>query len=243
MGTRQGDDRFVVITDGAKLVNVVYMWRDAIPADWKPIRKDADPRIACEVPINFGDPNATETLSEQSVLVRGYGSVVVNNQLRLNPLLAPVPSQFQPYTQLTSGIMGNRPTGLQRVDWDPSTRTCKSTWANRDVSWPNGIPTMSASTNQIFGIGSRTINGVDMWTLESVDFTTGKTLFVVPSTPYPSDNSFYAATTIGPGASVWTGTLYGVTKFESCDLASGKTCGARALNPLVHLPRQAVMSR
>jgi hypothetical protein len=118
-----------------------------------------------------------------------------------------------------------------------------STWSNRDVSWPNGIPAMSASTNQIFGIGSRTVNGVDMWTLESVDFSTGKTLFSIPSSPYPSDNSFYAATTIGPGASVWTGTLYGVTRFDSCDPATGKLCGQRALNPVVHLPRQAITSR
>jgi len=30
------DDRFVVITDGQNLMNVVLYWRDAIPAGWVP---------------------------------------------------------------------------------------------------------------------------------------------------------------------------------------------------------------
>ena len=236
MGTRKSDDKFVVITDAQQLMHVVYMWRDDIPADWKPIRPDADRRIACEVPVNFGDPNVQESLSEQSVLVRGYASVIVNNLFQQNALFAPLPSNLQPYTQIFSGLSFNKPTGLQRVDWDPKTRTCKTTWTNRDVSWPNGIPTMSASSQQIFGIGSRNINGIDTWTLESVDFNSGKTKFVLPSTAYPTDNSFYAATTIGPEGTVWTGTLYGVTRFTTCDASTGAQCGVRASNPLSHLP-------
>ncbi|GLR27053.1 hypothetical protein [Limnobacter litoralis] len=215
-GTRGSDDRFVVITDGADLMNVVFMWRDQIPGDWKPIREGADRRIACEVPINFGDPNATQSLSEQSVLVRGNSAMVVNNRVALNPLLTQVPSQLQPFTQLLSGLSFNRPHGLQRVDWDPKTRTCHTVWSNTDISWPNGIPTMSAADGLIYGIGSRTVNGIDTWTLEAVNFASGQTEFVVPSTPLPSDNSFYAATTIGPDHSVWTGTFGGITRFRSC---------------------------
>ncbi len=234
MGQPGNRDRFVVITDGQPLMHLVLMWQNEIPADWQPVKPGRDRRIACEIPVDFGDPNATESLSEQSVLVRGYASVVVNNQLRLNSLLGLLPAQLQPFTQLVSGLSVNRPQGLQRIDWDPRTRRCKPVWANREVSLPNGIPAMSASSEQIFGIGSRTLAGIDTWTLESIDFNTGVSRYFLPSTPYPTDNSFYAATTIGPGNSVWTGTFGGVTRFQDCR-ATGE-CGRRSNNLLLHLP-------
>lgn len=234
MGVPGAKDRFVVITDGQPLMHLVLMWQDEIPADWQPIKPGRDRRIACEVPVNFGDESVTESLSEQSVLVRGYASVVVNNLFQLNAALAPVPGQLQPFTQLLSGLSVNRPTGLQRIDWDPKTRTCRTVWSNAEVSIPNGIPTMSASTRQIFGIGSRTINGLDTWTLESVNFDTGLSNYFIPSTPYPTDNSFFAGTTIGPGNSVWTGTFGGITRFQDC--APGSDCGRRTSNPLLHTP-------
>lgn len=234
MGQPGSRDRFVVITDGQPLIHLVLMWQNEIPADWQPIKTGRDRRIACEVPVNFGNDSATESLSEQSVLVRGHASVVVNNQLPLNQLLSVIPAQAQPLTQLLSGFSFNRPQGLERIDWDPATRTCKKVWANSEISLPNGIPSLSASTGQIFGIGSRTINGLDTWTLESLDFKTGKSRYFVPSTAYPTDNSVYAATTIGPGNSVWTGTFGGITRYQNCK-ASGD-CGRRTTLPTQHLP-------
>jgi hypothetical protein len=239
MGLPGDRDRFVVVTDGQPLMHLVLMWQDEIPSDWQPVKPGRDRRIACEIPVNFGDESAVESLSEQSVLVRGYSSVIVNNLFKLNSLLSFVPAQAQPFTQLVSGLSINRPSGLQRIDWDPATRTCKSVWTNPDISIPNGIPTMSAKTGQIFGIGSRTINGLDTWTLESIDFATGKSRFTIPSTPYPTDNSFFAGTTIGPDNSVWTGTFGGITRFQDC--SDGQSCGRRTLSPLKHLPLSSLL--
>jgi hypothetical protein len=84
MGTHAGDSRFVVITDGTKLMNLDLMCRDQIPRSWKPLRPGASRRIDCEVPMTFGNPAATESLSEQSVVVRGNSAIVVNNRQRLN---------------------------------------------------------------------------------------------------------------------------------------------------------------
>ena len=234
MGLPGAKDRFVAITDGQPLMHLVLMWQDEIPADWQPIKPGRDRRIACEVPVNFGDENATTSISEQSVLVRGYSTVVVNNLFKLNDALALLPPQFQPFTQLLSGLSINRPAGLQRIDWDPATRSCRTIWSNNEVSIPNGIPTMSATSRQIFGIGSRTLNGIDTWTLESINFDTGKSNYFVASTPYPSDNSFFAATTIGPDNTVWTGTFGGITRFQNC--LNTNDCNKRDLNPLLHLP-------
>lgn len=214
MGTG-AEDEFVVITDGQDLMHLTLLWRDAVPEDWEPLTNEVtgeqlDPRVACHVPIRFGDPEATESASEQSVLVRGQSAVVVNNAQPYEDAFAQVPPRMQPLLPLVSGVPTNEPRGMERVDWDPETRTCSSTWANPDVAIPNGIPTMSAETGLFYGVGSR--DGV--WTLEAVDYATGEEQFHVDLGPFPGQNSFYAATTIGPGGEIWTGTFGGVIRLR-----------------------------
>lgn len=234
MGKPGSQDRFVVISDGQELAHLVLMWMDDIPSDWQPIKPGLDRRIACEVPINFGDSSVTQSLSEQSVVVRGFSSIVVNNQIRLNSLLSLLPANAQPLVAFVSGIGFNKPKGLQRIDWDPVNRRCETKWANTEISLPNGIPSMSAGSNQIFGVGSRSVLGVDFWTLEALDFDTGKSRFSIFSTPYPTDNSVYAPAIIGPNNSILTGTFGGITRFSDC--ADEVSCGRRTLNPLLHIP-------
>ncbi len=211
MGTGS-QDKFVVITDGAQLMNLVLFWRDEIPAGWQPIAPGKDPRIAAEVPINFGDPSATESYTDQSVLVRGYGAVVVNNRLGSN-VFDLLPAEQQPYSMLASNLPGIAPSGIQKFVWDPDTRRAESAWANPDVSIPNAIPTMSADTGLIYGVGAR--NGC--WTLEAVDWNTGDSRFCRETDPLPFNNSFYAATEVGPDGCIYTGTFGGVSRFRPAD--------------------------
>src|SRR4051794_18127437 len=188
MGTGPKQDRFVVISDGQKLVHLDLFWRDAIPADW-PGLPGKDRRLACEIPITFGDPNATESQNEQSVLVRGYAAVVPNNQLSddaaLTALAALPGASRQLAAALAGGDPNSAPHGLERIDWNPRTRTCNVRWANREVSLPNGIPSMSTATGLIYGIGQR--NGI--WGLEGIDFATGASRLRVDTTPSVDQNS------------------------------------------------------
>lgn len=233
MGTAAEDDRFVVITDGQERMHLNLMWRDEIPADWEPVRPGADRRIACEVPVTFGK-ESEPSLSEQSVLVRGNSAVVVNNLQGLDPVLSALPPQLSLYTQLISGIPGNAPQGLERIAWDPATRTCHVVWSNPEIAIPNGIPTMSVATGLIYGIGAR--QGV--WTLEGVSWATGEVELTVPTTALPTSNSVYAATTVGPDGSVWTGTFGGLTRFQSCGTP---TCGrANLLEAVIGTPPRTV---
>jgi hypothetical protein len=225
MGTRADEDHFVVITDAQDPMHLVLLWRDDVPEDWMPIAPGKDRRIACEIPVTFGQPDA-QTLSEQSVLVRGHTAWVVNDYMALDPLLSHVPPQLNPYNQLLSGVPGNAPSGLERFDWDPEARTCTSTWANPDIVLPNGIPTMSAETGLIYAVGARE----GMWTLEAIDTDTGEVHHTIPSFALPMQNSFYAATTIGPDETVWSGTFGGITRWSQCDPAA-EECGRR-LNPV-----------
>jgi hypothetical protein len=207
MGTSRDKDRFVVITDGQPLMRLVLFWRDAIPKDWQPIAPGKDRRIACELPVRFGDPRATTSASEQSVLTSGYMSIIVNNTLKNEALFALLPPQQR---QILAALAGedpiNAPYGLERIDWDPATRTCKSVWANREVSIPNAVPTLSTSSGLVYGDGQR----LGVWGLEGIDIATGASKLRVSALPGPQSNSLYAATEVGPDGAVWQGVGGGI---------------------------------
>jgi hypothetical protein len=235
MGTRLDDDRFVVITDGQELMHLVLFWRDEIPTDWTPL-PGKDPRVACEFPVTFGDPLATKSLSEQSVLVRGHAAVVVNNLLQDESQIPNLPIVRNVLSALLGGDPTLAPFGIERIDWDPETRTCQSVWANDELSIPNGIPGMSQATNLFYGIGQR--QGV--WGVEGADFDTGESRLFAPasvtecpqevidglnplllifiggtleSLPRSCENSFFAGTEVGPDGAIVTGTFQGASKY------------------------------
>ncbi|WP_420630228.1 hypothetical protein [Candidatus Leptofilum sp.] len=241
MGTGTDADKFVVFTDGQELMHLVFMWRDEIPSDWQPIAPGKDRRIACEVPIRFGYPEATRSLSEQSVLVRGYAAVVVNNLLQEEPgYWRRIPQQISgSLAAFAGGDPDVAPFGIERIDWDATTQQCQQVWVNEDISIPNGIPTMSEASGLFYGIGQR--DGV--WGLEAVDFATGESAFFVPSSqttcslasvpqirslglrftaviptlltrPRNCENTVFAATEVGPDSTIYTGTFLGVSKFS-----------------------------
>ena len=236
MGTADDDDRFVVITDGQELMHVVLFWRDEIPEDWEPIAPGKDRRIACEVPIGFGT-GAAKTSSEQSVAVRGYSAILVNDLLVDPTLVDPetaLPIEQNLISALEGGIPAKAPFGLERVAWDPETRACASLWANPDISVPNGIPSISEASRMVYGIGQRD----GQWGLEGLDLDTGHSRLWAPGGPgtcnpaligitaaIPSvaavleqvpnscENSVYAATTVAPDGMVYTGTFFGMSRY------------------------------
>ena len=166
------EDRFVVITDGDTVMNMTYFWRDEIPEGWEQIEGTPSPRIAGQLPANFGNPAAEEAQSEQSVVVAGYGAVVVNNQPRN------VPEGFTGQAvMLFSSFLGNdplfQPFGMQKFEWDPLAQELKEAWANMTISSPNSVPYISRDSNLVYTVGARD----GLWTLEGVDFTTGESSF------------------------------------------------------------------
>jgi len=196
-----GQDKFVVITDGQTLMHLVLLWRNEIPEGWTQIPGVKDRRIAAQVPVTFGNPYATESLSEQSVCVRGYGALVVNNQMGKDfgkPAL----------NILFSGLPHIAPYGAEKFEWNEGLRELSSAWVNTEVSLPNGIPSMSSTTNLIYDIGQRS----GIWTIEAIDWGTGESAFYRILGPNLRYNSAYAGTEIGPRGRLYTGTLSGLLR-------------------------------
>lgn len=209
MGT--GGQKFVVITDGAKVANLVLFWRDGIPADWQPIAAGKDRRIAAEKPVNFGNVARDETKSEQSVLVNGYGAVVVSNDYRNTGLLSGstgvpiIDTMLNGLIVFNSGSPLHQPWGVQKFEWDTRSRTLRSTWVRNDVSCPNAIPTMSQASNRFYCVGAY----LGYWTIESLDWSTGGGHFRKYVGLLPRWNSFYASTQLTGDGGILYGTYNG----------------------------------
>jgi hypothetical protein len=196
-------DRFVAITDGSELMNMVLFWRDKIPADWQQLPGTRDRRIAAQVPVRFGDPEAKTSQTDQSLCVRGYGAVVVNNQMGAD-------LGNRALNIIISGIPGIAPKGVEKFEWDPVSRTMSSVWANTEVSIPNGVPCMSASSGLFYGIGKRGL----FWTLEAIDWETGKGAFNSNIGIGLQYNSAYAAIQVGLDGCLYSGTAIGLVNLK-----------------------------
>jgi hypothetical protein len=237
MGTGNQDE-FVVITDGQDLMHNDLFWRNRIPKDWKGMSGDRPRRMACEYPVRFGDPQATQSLSEQSVTVRGYATFHVNNLLHADIPATLPPTLRNALAALTGGDPNAAPHGAERIDWNPKTRKCRQVWANSRVSIPNSIPSMSSASGLAYGVGQT--NG--LWGVQALDWRTGRLRFFARATPHSCspqviewlkasgiygaagpvltalpnscENSFYAATEIGPGGAIYTGTFMGLSIYR-----------------------------
>lgn len=166
------EDRFVVITDGEDLMNVVLFWRDEIPGDWDTLPGSPDRRIAGMLPADMGDPSLSEIQSEQSVVVAGYGALVVNNVPRNVPWYLPTRAR-----SLLVSYLGSdpeyQPYGVQKFEWDAARREFRLAWVNRDISSPSCVPIVSYPSDRVYLIGARE----DRWTLEALEWSNGRSAF------------------------------------------------------------------
>ena len=202
MGTGN-QDKLVVIADGEKRMNIIAFWRDKIPQNWKPLPGFSE-RVAGVTPILFGDPSRERSITDQSLLVRGYEAVAVNNDYGDHQ--ADVWSNF--WIILWSNYKDYAPYGIEKFEWVPGERTLRSVWANSKLSIPNGIPTMSSETNQIYYLGQHE----EKWTIEGVDWTTGELSFRYPLENAVKYNSYYAAMEIGYDGDLVTGIVGGALR-------------------------------
>lgn len=201
MGTKE-EDKFVVIADGQRLMHLVLFWRDEIPFGTQ--------RVAAEVPITFGDSSATQSTTEQSVLVNGYGAVVVNNTYGKLPIQNIFPLVYDRLLIFFSNKEGIAPYGIEKFIWNPDEKRLEKAWSNPDISCPNSIPSMSTATGNIYCLGQHQ----ESWTIEAVRWDTGQLDFRYILGNDAGYNSYYSATEIGWEGSLVSGTLGGAVQLS-----------------------------
>ena len=151
----------------------------------------------------MGNPELTKIQSEQSVVVAGYGALVVNNHPRNIPWYLPE----QAATLLISYLGSNpehQPYGVQKFAWDPETRTFAEDWVNTGISSPSCVPMVGVGSNRVYLIGARD----NQWTLEAMDWDSGESDFhyVIGGQRY---NVLFAGTMIDMDGRIHYGTPWG----------------------------------
>ncbi len=205
------EDRFVVITDGDYRMNVTLMWRDEIPADWEQLPDTPSRRIAGQAPVTMGALNVQKIQSEQTVIVAGYGALVVNNTPRNVPFFIPKEGSAR---GVLIGPLGSdpkyQPFGVQKFQWNPDARRLEQAWVNETISSPNGVPWVSTGTGQVYFVGARD----NQWTLEAVNWLTGEPSFhwKLPGQKY---NNEFSGPTIDEQGRVFIGTIFGRMRIET----------------------------
>lgn len=204
------EDRFLVFTDGDIRMNVILMWRDAIPDDWTQLEGAPSRRIAGQAPADMGEQKVTEIQSEQTVIVAGYGALVVNNTPRNTPFFLPKEGVGR---GATIGPLGSNPDfqpyGVQKFEWNPDKRRIEKAWVNETISSPNGVPWVSTGSGQVYFIGARN----NEWTLEAVNWLTGEPTFhyIMGGQKY---NNMFSGPTIDEKGRIFVGSYFGRMRIQ-----------------------------
>lgn len=120
-----------------------------------------------QMPVTMGDSSLTKIQSEQSVVVAGYGAMVVNNHPRNIPWYLPARAASLLVSYLGSNS-NHQPYGVQKFEWDPVKRQLTEDWVNKQVSSPSTVPIVGVGSNPAYLIGARN----NQWTLEAMDWDT-----------------------------------------------------------------------
>jgi hypothetical protein len=146
------NEKLVAVVDGHVENNIVFFWRDRIPNDWRGL-PGQDRRVAAIVHLPFATSRDDGFTTENSPAAYGASLVV---------------TQFAGFAPKCDS-----PMGVQKVSWNPQTRTAQIDWARDDVQF-NGIPTISTSSSTVYGVG-RAGNGNCNYIYRGLDFATGRT--------------------------------------------------------------------
>ncbi|MEP4148406.1 MAG: hypothetical protein ABJL54_14405 [Halioglobus sp.] len=200
------EDKFVVITDGDEVMNMVLFWREDIPEDWQQLEGAPSRRIAGMLRADIGRSDAKAVQTEQSVVVSGYGAMVVNNAPASRPLKQ---APDGAYIGLAGHHSDFTPHGIQKFEWDPEARELKEAWVNTEISSVNSVPIVSAAANKVYTVGARD----GKWTMEALDWTTGQSAFYY-ETGSSRFNTLFSGVMLDQEGRAMHTTFHGIVRYE-----------------------------
>lgn len=171
MGWGAQEDHLVVIADGTRGNNMVAFWRDNIPDDWQGL-PGHDRRIAGITPIRFGVSPTEQVQVENTPVVYGYGAFF-NNIFPENRSKDQTNPMKQWFTEaLSMHVPGQGTLGGAMIQWDPQQRVLNQAW-NTQLNFVSTVCMISGATDILYCWGNRNRE----WTLEGIDWRSGKSAF------------------------------------------------------------------
>jgi len=209
MGFGPGEDKLVVITDGAKKMRLVAFWRDGIPTGATKRPGTPSARTVDQIEVDIG-PGIEIVQSEQSVSGYGDYAFVVNNILtKEEPLL----SQDSYYVNIINGATRPGPVGVAAFKWNHAKHQWTKQWARADVSSISIVPMISGDSHMAI------IDGffADHWNDRhhiGMDLDTGKTVMSIRTGTDPKFNGMYAPIKVDAEGHFFYGMAFGVVRLD-----------------------------
>ncbi len=171
MGWGPNEDHLVVIADATKGNNMLAFWRDRIPDDWKGIT-GYDRRVAGVTRVKFGVYQDEQPQIENGLVVYGYGAFLDETRPKQQLKDRGSPAMQWISEAYYNGVPGHGALGGTKIEWDPQARELRTAWSS-PTNFGASICTISAATEILYCWGNRNRD----WTLEGVDWNSGKTAF------------------------------------------------------------------
>eukprot|EP00923_Selenidium_pygospionis_P046146 GHVN01079600.1.p1 GENE.GHVN01079600.1~~GHVN01079600.1.p1 ORF type:complete len:648 (+),score=114.96 GHVN01079600.1:539-2482(+) len=239
MGDRN-NGRYIVLTDAEKIFNVVV-----INASSGNLEARHPVTFGLENPETTLSEQSILVYGWRFVVVNNTPreSLFNNGMLTGVSGVSGGPPVFESIANALPVIVGDAPYGVEQFEFHPKgglvrpassqgpaeyTGTIRSVWTNPTISIPNGIPTMSGVEQMMYGIGKRPSVPVGpnragplrgTWTLEGLDWWTGRSRLHYNLGVSALYNSVYAATEIGPNCEIISGTLGGIVRIRGFSLS------------------------
>ena len=143
----QGEPEFVVINDGLTPTNILFF-------------SAKSGALVGKKAVTFGaDEASAKTTTDQSIVVKGYKAVVVNNWVAES--VTPFCSEWFASLNVTESLKHECPfifgafvTGVEQFEINPLSKQVKSVWANDKVSCTSSIPVVT-DDDVLYCLGKR----------------------------------------------------------------------------------------
>ena len=213
MGFGPGEDKLVVITDGAKKMRLVAFWRDAIPAGAKKKPGLPSARTVDQIEVDMG-PGLDIVQSEQSVAGYGDYAFVVNNILTKEE---PQLSHDSYYVNLINGATRPGPVGAATFKWDHGKHQWTKMWARDDVSSISVVPMISGEGHMAIIDGFFSKGWNDRHHI-GMDLDTGKTVMSIRTGTDPTFNGMYAPIKVDSQGKFFYGMAFGIVRLDTAKM-------------------------
>lgn len=215
MGFGPGEDRLVVLTDGARQMRLVAFWRDAIPTDWRPDPSFASPRIADQIRVDLG-PEFPIVQSEQSVVVYGQHAFVINGIQP--PGARPLRTRHAYYRGLLAGTTRPLPRGAAMFVWSTQERRWRSLWTRTDIATIATVPFISGTSRMVVAAGAFDDRLNDFYHV-GLDIDTGALILSISTGADPVFNAAFTGIRCDEKGTLLYTTMFGLIRLDVSRMA------------------------
>ena len=211
VGFAPGEDKLVILTDGARQMRLVAFWRDGLPKDWRGRSGLPSPRIADQITVDLG-PDFPIVQSEQSVVAHSGYAFVLNSMLPPGEV-RPYPARGAYLRGLLLGTTRPLPRGVAMFRWNARQDRWQALWQRTDIGTVATVPFLSSRSRMVVLNGSLDNRLGELFHL-GLDRDTGKVVMSIASGSDPRFNGAFTGVKTDDDGSLMYTTIHGLVRFD-----------------------------